>query len=256
MRDVLVLCYHGVSPSWPSPLAVTPEQLELQLSHLQARGYEGAAFHDAIHDPPAERTLAVTFDDAYRSVFERAAPILDRHGIPGTVFAPVSFIGLEGPMSWEGVEAWQEGAHREEMVPMSWAQLAELADRGWEVGSHTRTHARLQRLDAEALEEELESSRLQCEHHLARPCRSLAFPFGDHDLRVRRAAAAAGYTSAGALAGRAKSGDPLGWPRVPIYRDDGWRRFAVKTWRSSRRLRESWIWQTQAHNLRRHRPSA
>ena len=48
--------------------------------------------HDAVLDPPAAKTLAVTFDDGFASVLERAEPILSSLGLVATVFAPTSFM--------------------------------------------------------------------------------------------------------------------------------------------------------------------
>ena len=92
---------------------------------MLARGYRGATFHDAVHAPPAPKTFAVTFDDAYRSVIELGFPILSRLGVPGTVFVPTSFTGSEEPMSWPGIDHWLGGPHESELVPMSWEELDE-----------------------------------------------------------------------------------------------------------------------------------
>ena len=72
MSDVLVLCYHAVSERWPAPLSVTPEQLDRQLSLLHRRGFHGVTLSEALAGLPADRVLAVTFDDAYRSVRDLA----------------------------------------------------------------------------------------------------------------------------------------------------------------------------------------
>ena len=144
MRDVLVLCYHAVSDSWPCELAVSPELLDEQLTGLERRGYRAATFSRAVTDPPHRRTVALTFDDAYRSTLELGAPVLARHGAPGTVFAPTDWIGRDEPMSWPGIEEWADGPHRDELLCLGWDGLGELADQGWEVGSHTRSHPRLQ----------------------------------------------------------------------------------------------------------------
>ena len=71
-----------------------------------------------------------------------------------------------------------------ELAVMGWGELARLAEVGWEIGSHTRTHPGLPRLDDEPLRDELEGSRAEVEEHLGRPCRSLAYPYGDLDGRV------------------------------------------------------------------------
>jgi peptidoglycan/xylan/chitin deacetylase (PgdA/CDA1 family) len=243
LSDLLVLCYHAVSERWPSVLAVTPEQLERQLSHLVARGYRGSTFDDAIHRRMAERTLAVTFDDAYRSVFTIARPILERLGLPGTVFAPTRLVDTDEPMSWPGIDQWLGSPHRDELVPMSWEQMGILTDSGWEIGSHTRTHQRLTKISAEALADELEGSRADCERALGRSCRSLSYPFGDEDQRVLEGAKAAGYTSAGALPSPLLHRPAqLRWPRVGVYRGDSMTRFRRKVSPSLRLLRRTSAW--------------
>ena len=97
---MLVLCYHALSDRWPAALSTTPERFEQQLQHLLGRGYEPATFTSAVKDPPASRTLAVTFDDAYRSVLELAYPIMDRLGIPGRCSRPR--IGSAATSRWPG----------------------------------------------------------------------------------------------------------------------------------------------------------
>ena len=93
MSDVLVLCYHAVSEDWPAPLSVTPDALERQLSLLARHGFRGVTLTSALADPPAERVVAVTFDDAYRSVRELAWPILNRLGMVGSVYVPTDWPG-------------------------------------------------------------------------------------------------------------------------------------------------------------------
>jgi peptidoglycan/xylan/chitin deacetylase (PgdA/CDA1 family) len=235
--EALVLCYHAVSESWPVDLAIRPAQLENQLSLLLEHGYRGATFHQAVNTPPAGKVVAVTFDDAYRSVIEHGLPVLTRLGLPGTVFVPTGFAGAAEPMSWPGIDKWRGTPHEAELTPMSWAELATLAAAGWEIGSHTRTHPRLVDLDDADLADELTSSRRECESRLGLPCRSLAYPYGAEDDRVVRAAARAGYSAAGALPNSHHLPTPLRWPRVGIYRADDGLRFRVKTSRLMRRAR-------------------
>jgi len=236
VADVLVLCYHAVSDGWPSPLAVTPERLERQLTALIRRGYRGATFEQAATAPPSSRTLAVTFDDGYLSVLTAARPVLDRLGLPATVFVPTDFVGADGPMRWPGIDEWVGGAHEHELVGMSWEQLGSLRDAGWEIASHTCSHPHLSRLGDAALAHELRESRRVCEDRLG-SCRTLALPYGDGDGRVLAAAHDAGYAAVAGLPGR---GTPsAGWQRVGVYPADGRWRFAVKVARPVRRLRAS-----------------
>lgn len=239
MSETLVLCYHAVSERFPAALSVTPANLEAQLRFLVERGYRGAGFHEAVTEPRGSKTLVVTFDDAYRSVHAKAAPILARLGLVGTVFVPTSFAGQEEPMRWHGIDGWLGGPHAYELIPMGWEELRELAGEGWEIGSHTRTHPRLTRLDDEALRRELRVSRDECEQGLEAPCRSLAYPYGDHDARVIEATAAAGYATAAALSERLTRPAPLEWPRIGVYHADSEREFRLKVHPMIRRLRTS-----------------
>jgi peptidoglycan/xylan/chitin deacetylase (PgdA/CDA1 family) len=236
MSDVLVLCYHAVSDSWPAMLAVPGERLERQLEYLLDRGYEGATFTEAVTGPTARRTLAVTFDDGFRSVLEHALPLLSRLGLPGTVFVPTALAGPEGPRAWPGTDRWLGTPHEAGLATMSWRELGCLADAGWEIGSHTRTHPRLTELGGDRLAAELRGSRDECEQSLGRPCRSIAYPYGDVDERVVRATAEAGYEAAAGLPLRLHRRSALRWPRVGIYRNDPFPRFQAKVARGRRYL--------------------
>jgi len=231
-QATLVLCYHAVSAGWPDAIAVTPRQLERQLAFLRGRGFVGVTFSEALENPPARRTLAVTFDDGYRSVIERGFPILERLGMPGTVFVPSEYASSPDPRFWAGTghERWFGGPHEAELGGLSWQELQQLMAAGWEVGSHTRSHPHLTTLDDVALQEELLGSRRECERSMGAPCRSLSYPYGDLDDRVIRIASQAGYRFGATLPRRfPRTPTALRWPRVGIYRPDGWLRFRFKT---------------------------
>lgn len=231
----LVLEYHAVSETWQDDLAVTPTHLQRQLEWLVGRGYRGATFTEAVLSGASERTVVVTFDDAHLSVFLLAYPILASLGLPGTVFAVTDYAREGSRFRWPRRREWNDSAFDDELRGMTWSQLAELADAGWEVGSHTRTHPRLTQLSDEALAEELGGSRDACERALGWPCRSLAYPFGDTDARVAEAAGEAGYEVAAI-----ENLGPLHrlmWPRVDVYRVDSLARFRLKVSPTLRRLR-------------------
>lgn len=242
-RDTLVLCYHAVSPTFPAPLSVTPEALADQLALLAGRGYRGVTFSEAAAEPGAPgRRVAITFDDAYRSVLALAAPALAAHDWPATVFAPTDHVGSERPMRWPGIDGWLDGPHADELVPMSWQELRDLEGRGWEIGSHTCSHPRLSRLGDEDLAAELERSRAICSAELGRDCDVIAYPYGDHDDRVVAAAERAGYRYAAALPVWLGDRRPLAHPRVGVYHGDSALRFRLKVSPAGRRLRASRGW--------------
>jgi len=244
---VLVLCYHAVSERWPAALSVTPEALERQAAHLVRHGYRGATLADALgaRRGARDRTVVITFDDAYRSVLDLALPILGRHGLPATVFAPTAPIDAGGPMAWPGIDGWLGTEHEAELTGMGWDGLTALREAGWEVGSHTRTHPRLTGLDDAALDEELRASRAELEARLGAPCRSIAYPYGDVDARVIAAAGRAGY-QAGVLLPRDEDRlpvlRPLAVPRIHVDHIDTPGRFARQISRRRRALRRTPFW--------------
>jgi peptidoglycan/xylan/chitin deacetylase (PgdA/CDA1 family) len=224
VSHVVVPCYHAVSETWDADLSVTPARLAAQLEGFAKRGYRGARFSDALRGQAGERVVAVTFDDAFRSVYELAFPLMRRLGLPGTVFVPTAWPDREEPMEWEGIDHWQGGPHEPELRCMSWEELRELQDAGWEISAHTHSHPHLTQVDDATLAEELSRSREICEQRMGVPCESLAYPYGDHDGRVMRAAGEAGFKYAATMSASIPVPEPLRWPRVGIYhRDQPWR---------------------------------
>lgn len=233
--EIVVLCYHAISESWPSPLAVTSSQLREQLEWLTSRGYRGATLSEAVGGRTRGRTVVVTFDDAFRSAGTVGFSVLTELGLPGTIFAVTDFADSSRALSWPGIDWWSAGPHAHELAGLSWTELAELSGAGWEVGSHTCSHPRLTQLDDRELAREVRDSRLAVERALGRPCRSLAFPYGDVDRRVVAAARAGGYEFAAALSSIPSRREPLTWPRIGIYRRDSLSRFKVKVSPTTRR---------------------
>lgn len=225
--DLLILCYHAVSATWRADLSITPERLERQLTALRRKGYHCTTLAAAAAQPQGGRALVVTFDDAFASVHSLAYPVLDRLGMVATLYVPTAQVGGES-MGWDGIDGWLGGPHEDELRGMSGEQIRELAGAGWEIGSHTRTHPHLPELGGAALSEELAVSKRECEELSGTPCRTLAYPYGELDAGVERAAAAAGYEAAVTLTPGTPGGGRLRLPRTGVYFRDGRARFALK----------------------------
>jgi peptidoglycan/xylan/chitin deacetylase (PgdA/CDA1 family) len=221
----LVLCYHAVTDSWPHLLAVTPHAFERQLRSIGLRGYRPVTAADAVRG--RGRVFHVTFDDAYRSVAS-IVPTLERLGIPATVFACPSFADDGRPLAVPELAA-EADAHPDALATMNWDQLRDLVDRNVEIGSHTVTHAHLTQLSDSELAAELRHSRTGIEAELGRPCRFVAYPYGDDDERVHRAARVAGYEAGFSVRGRLAPASVYALPRVGIWRHDGLLRVTLKT---------------------------
>jgi peptidoglycan/xylan/chitin deacetylase (PgdA/CDA1 family) len=246
----LVLAYHAVSAHWPSTLAVTPDRLREQLEMLVRHGYVGATFAEVIRGDVAAKTVAVTFDDGFRSVYEHAFPVLSELGLRATIFVPAGLIGLDAPMRWRGLDRWAGTEWGNELLPCTWDELRQLRDAGWEVASHTWSHARLPQLNDDALATELVRSREKCAAEMGKPCETLAYPYGDFDSRVQDAAREAGYAAAASM--RVGPVRPYSWPRIGVYSVDENVRYRLKASPTVRRFRASRF--GQVLESRRHRP--
>jgi peptidoglycan/xylan/chitin deacetylase (PgdA/CDA1 family) len=218
----VVVCYHAASEQWEQRMSVGPAAIERQIRLLLRRGYRPA---DAVTAAEGRhRLLHVTFDDAYRSV-EGVLPMLERLGVPVTIFACTAFADDGAPLTVPELAGEDLG----ELATMTWATLRELSERGVEIGSHTVSHPHLPQLSDAELRRELGESKERIEDELARPCPTFAYPYGDEDERVRRAAGAAGYLAAFALPGVRGKPDALRVPRVGFYRRDTLLRTTLKT---------------------------
>ncbi len=243
VSELLVLCYHAVSDAWPSPAAISRSRLSAQVRFLLRRGYRPMTLSAALGDDAPRKAMAITFDDAYTSILEAGFPVLERLGVPATVFVPTDAAGDASQMTWSELRQWVGTEHEHELRCMSWEQLRTLTDRGWEIGSHTCSHPHLTEIGEEAAAAELSASRAACEDALQRPCTSLAYPFGSYDRGVMDLVAAAGYEAAVTLderiAAPLRGRGRLEVPREAIYRATGWPIFAAKTARTVRRVRVS-----------------
>jgi peptidoglycan/xylan/chitin deacetylase (PgdA/CDA1 family) len=241
--DLLILCYHAVSGSWPAVGAVEPDALERQVRHLLRRRYRPLTLSAALAADPGERRLVVTFDDAFGSVLERGLPVLERLGAPATLFVPTDFAAEAAPMTWSTLGKWVGTAHESELRCMSWDDVRRLATAGWEIGSHTCSHPRLTSLGQPAVADELLRSRQACEEEIQRRCATLAYPFGLHDRSTVEAAGEAGYASAVTLGERLLAPRqlerPLELSREGVYRTTRWPHFLAATSPALGRARRS-----------------
>jgi peptidoglycan/xylan/chitin deacetylase (PgdA/CDA1 family) len=105
----LVLVYHRVAepPSDPWHLAVTPrnfaEHLEVLREHARPIRLEQLSQALLERDLP-DRSVVVTFDDGYADNLYNAKPLLERYGIPATVFLITGYIGHEREFWWDELE--------------------------------------------------------------------------------------------------------------------------------------------------------
>jgi peptidoglycan/xylan/chitin deacetylase (PgdA/CDA1 family) len=157
------------------------------------------------------RPVRASFDDAFRSgatVF----PALAQLGVPIQIFVCTGYARDGAPLAIPELA----GDDREQLRTMTWDDLRGHAEHGVEIGSHGLTHAHLTRLSDDEVHRELRDSKQAVEDELGRRCPDFAYPYGEHDERVRGLARAAGYERAYGL--REGGSDPFALHRLDLYR--------------------------------------
>lgn len=184
---VSVLTYHHFSEKCTNNLCMPLDEFSQQMDFLKKEGYRSVTMKELLkfidyQEPLPRKAVAITIDDGYRSVYDLAYPILEKHGFTATLFIYTAFID-NSPNA------------------LTWEQLRELSQAGFEVESHTITHADLtlkrkgesQAKYLQRIERELRVPRELIRTHLGQNPVWLAYPYGRWNNLVVSMALEAGY---------------------------------------------------------------
>lgn len=123
---------------------------------------------------PREAKVTLTFDDGFKSTYTLALPILSAHGIKAVEFPTTGFI--DAGVTGDGFPA------------MTWAEIQSLQNTyGWEIGSHTLTHAELPTVSLTQIRNELSQSKSILQSK-GLNVSSFASPYGAYDNTVLKEA--------------------------------------------------------------------
>lgn len=174
-----ILTYHSIDESG-SPISVDPRAFRRHMEFLAKGRPHVVPLADVAAANAADESIALTFDDAFANFEQFAAPLLEDLGLPATVFVVTDHVGGHNDWGTPGI------AHGD--VPtlplMSWDALALLAQRGVEIGAHTRSHPHLTSLSPVALADEVDGCAERIQSHIGTRPTSFAYPYGDVDHRV------------------------------------------------------------------------
>jgi peptidoglycan/xylan/chitin deacetylase (PgdA/CDA1 family) len=190
-----VLAYHGIGTlpraQDPSNLYVTAAAFTAQVRDLQRRGYGFLTLSELVArlrgNLPLDRLCALTFDDGSEDNATVLPPLLERLGVPATLYVCPGLLGVAHPH-----------LHAASGVRLAdGAQLAALAARDdVELGSHTNAHMLLGEAGYDQALEEMTSSKAALEAITGAPVRTFAYPGCVYSSACPSAARAAGYESA------------------------------------------------------------
>lgn len=179
--------YHAVEDPDPADriaLRVPRQRFLEQMTLLRDEGYRVVPLRAVLdaHAEDARTSIAITFDDGYRSQ-EWAAAILKGYGFPATFFLVPRFLdGVQSPQTYS--ETWGH---------LGWRDAAGLIEEGFDVGAHSATHPDLRTCAHGRLDDEVVGARTLLEQRLGTRVLHFSYPYGRHDDRVRRTVERAGY---------------------------------------------------------------
>lgn len=219
----VVLAYHAVGDVAPADdpydLYVSLAAFARQMAHL-ARWHRVVPLDDVVDGALGSRwpiPVAITFDDAYGSLLTAAAPVLERHGFPSTVFAPTKWLGQ--------ANGWLPASEADFTI-VDADGLVELEARNIRVESHGHGHLDFSVEDPATVDADLRRSLDVLEAVLGRRPRHLAYPYGRQTPAARNVAAKAGFASAFTI--DELHDGPFAWQRVAVTPHDSDRLFALK----------------------------
>ncbi len=202
--------YHRFGEGDYPTTSVTLEQFEAHLNELETGGYNVVALGDIVAANKTGRELppksvAITIDDAYLSVYTEAWPRLKKAGFAFTLF-----------VATDAVDRADSGAYKRYMT---WAQVKELADDPLvTIGSQTASHLHMIDASNAANRRDLEKSNRKFDEKLGSVPDLIAYPYGEFSEPVIELVKEMGFVAGfGQHSGAfGPSDDPFSLPRFAL----------------------------------------
>jgi len=208
----VALLYHHVDAHTPPSTSVTPKIFAAHLDYLAENGFTVLPLGRVLATlrrgealPP--NTVSITFDDAYKSVFTEAYPLLKAHGWSATLFVS------------------SEAVDRKFGEFMNWEQVRRLVADGFEIGNHSDSHAHLvRRVDGEdeaawrrRVEADIERAQQRIGVETGSEPRLFAYPYGEYSPALEQVVDGLGFIGIAQRSGAIGTGsDFLALPRFPM----------------------------------------
>lgn len=208
--DLVVLQYHHISDQTPASTSTEVDLFRKQLERIQQLELEvvpldsgtKAALAGELSD---QQQVAITFDDAYESVWSTAMPMLEESGYPYTIFVNTRAVGSEGYMTWD--------------------QLAQASQQpGVVIANHSHDHAHLPQRPEETrghwrqrVTDSMDQAQSILQDRLGVNEPMFAYPYGEYDTGVEQLAGERDWFGYGQQSGAIGADSaPRRLPRFPM----------------------------------------
>ncbi len=165
-----IFVYHHVSDETPKSTSISTELFEKHIEYLIKNNYKIWALEDIIeyfekNKTIPKKTVAITFDDSYKSVYTNAYKVLKKYNLPFTVFINTSAINSSSLyLTWNELKKMEPLIH---------------------YGSHSHYHHFLIRESKEFIKKDLNISHKTLKENLDVDIKLFAYPFGEYDKKLK-----------------------------------------------------------------------
>lgn len=177
----VILQYHHVSDDTPSSTSISPLQFEAHMQYLADNSFRVVSLSELMNSilkqqPIPDKTVAITFDDAYLDILTQGKPILDKFNYPFTIFINPGIIN-------------QKKQHY-----LSWQQLKKMAEEGVIIANHGFNHDSLARISKDLTEQEwleeqttlLLNAEKIIEEKTGQSWHYFAYPYGEYTPAIQQ----------------------------------------------------------------------
>jgi peptidoglycan/xylan/chitin deacetylase (PgdA/CDA1 family) len=207
-----VFMYHRFGEYQFPSTNIRVEQFKEQLQFLEDNEFTVLPLEEIVealkgNTSLPDKSVAITIDDAYRSVYETAYPLLQQYDFPFTVFIAPNTID-------QGASAY-----------MSWQQVREMHENGVTFANHSLNHDYLVRKKkgesdqawTERVSNDIADAQQRIMAELGDAPNLFAYPYGEYNLQLMEVVKAQGYWAFGQHSGSiGPLSDVRALPRFPI----------------------------------------
>ncbi|MFT5082449.1 MAG: biofilm PGA synthesis lipoprotein PgaB [Lentisphaeria bacterium] len=193
---LVVLQYHHISDVAPVSTSISPLLFEAHLNFLEQQKFQVVSIEQLkiwLNNGKRlpDKTVVITFDDGYRSIYTEAYPRLLKRKWPFTIFVNSLPHDDKNPRY------------------LSWEQMREMAAHGATIGNHSDSHTYMirQRADetymqfAQRRQREIEFAEQRIKKEIGVSHKLFAYPFGEYDVKLKKLLKRLGFLAFGQQSG-------------------------------------------------------
>ena len=183
-HSITALMYHRFDQDKYPSTNISSKTFEKQVKYLLQNNFSILPLTDLVKYLNNEKeidnnTVFITVDDAFRSFYDHAFPILKKFDLPFSVFVSTKYISNKINSDY-----------------MSWAMLKEISSNNGLILNHTREHQSLLDLSHPRIIDEIKSNYSMIEKNIGKQPKIFSYPFGESSVEVEEIVESLGYAIA------------------------------------------------------------